>query len=80
MGDSGGRSRQHRTGQGAKRRNTPRERSLIDPPWDPDPEPTRYQLTRRGQRAFSASAYLSILAVVALVSWLLGLWFGVELR
>jgi hypothetical protein len=34
MGDSGGRSRGNRTGEGARRRNTQRERALVDPPWD----------------------------------------------
>lgn len=33
MGDSGGRSRQHRTGEGAVRRNTERERTDVDPAW-----------------------------------------------
>lgn len=34
MGDSGGRSAGNRTGTGAKRRSTPRERAGIDPPQD----------------------------------------------
>jgi hypothetical protein len=34
LGHSGGRSAGHPEGQGAIRRNTPRERALIDPPWD----------------------------------------------
>lgn len=34
LGDSAGRSARHRTGEGARRRNTPRERAQIDPPWD----------------------------------------------
>jgi hypothetical protein len=34
MGDSGGRSAGNRTGDGAKRRATPRERAGIDPPQD----------------------------------------------
>lgn len=33
MGDSAGRSSGNRTGAGARRRNTQRERALIDPPW-----------------------------------------------
>lgn len=40
MGDSGGRSAGNRQGDGAKRRNTPRERADIDPPWDIQPPPT----------------------------------------
>ena len=34
LGHSGGRSAGHPEGQGAVRRNTPRERDLTDPPWD----------------------------------------------
>lgn len=37
MGDSGGRSRGNRDGQGAVRRNTHRERTDVDPVWGDEP-------------------------------------------
>lgn len=45
IGQSGGRSRKANIGDGARRRNTPRERQQIDPPWDK--VVPRYRLTPR---------------------------------
>lgn len=74
MGDSGGRSAGNRTGENARRRNTPRERAQIDPPWD-EVVP-RYRLTPRGERLMNWFAWLSfagmcVLGAIIIVAW----WF-----
>lgn len=64
LGASGGRSRANRTGQGARRRATPRERELVDPPWD-DP----WVVPSRSLKALSwlTLALVTLLLVVAAV-------------
>ena len=73
LGDSGGRSAGNRVGEGARRRNTPRERAQIDPSWDHvvprrDPAYTRYFLT--------ATAWTSLVGFMVLLLFVLGEWFS----
>lgn len=75
MGQSGGRSRRHPEGEGARRRATPRERQGIDPPWD-NVVP-RYRLTVRGQRLEAAFNYFLCFALGAAGGILVAQWFGV---
>lgn len=53
MGQSGGRSRNAKVGEAARRRNTPRERQQIDPPWDE--RVPRYRITPRGVKVREAA-------------------------
>lgn len=74
MGDSGGRSAGNRTGEGAKRRNTQRERAGIDPPWD---EVTpRYQLTPLGETLRDVLLVAACAGLIFLMTLVLGEWFG----
>lgn len=74
MGDSGGRSAGNRMGEGARRRNTPRERAQIDPPWD-NVVP-RYQLTPLGEKVRDVLLLASCAGLVFLMALVLGEWFG----
>lgn len=82
MGNSGGRSAGNRTGDGARRRNTPRERSYIDPPMDQATEiiyreapADGYRLTPRGERAMTAVAVLSSIGMMVLMAFVLYQWW-----
>lgn len=74
MGDSGGRSAGNRIGEGARRRNTPRERAQIDPPWD-EVVP-RYRLTPRGEKVFAIAAWVSWIAWCLLFAVVICAWWG----
>lgn len=77
MGDSGGRSAGNRTGEGARRRNTPRERAQIDPPWDEAvPRYKQGQGTEVGP-IFTIAARVSWIASCVLLAVVLCMWFGV---
>ena len=67
IGDSGGRSAGNRTGDGARRRSTPRERAQIDPPWD---EPSR------GEKWFTVAAWLSLIGFWIIGAVLICVWWG----
>lgn len=76
MGRSAGRSAGNRTGDGAKRRNTQRERDYIDPPFEIQPEQPEspWRLTKRGEEFFAMAAlaawvFLSVLMAVVICSW-----------
>ena len=74
IGDSGGRSRGNRQGEGASRKNTPRERSYIDPVRD-EWEPVR--LTRRAEKMANAFAMLCMVLFGCFTAILLANWFGI---
>lgn len=82
MGSSAGRSAQNRTGRGARRRATPRERAAIDPPLDQiylldeSEGPRTYRLTPRGERVVAFANWVMILAFISLFCFVLGVWFG----
>lgn len=75
LGDSAGRSAGNRTGEGARRRNTQRERAHIDPPWDDTV--VRYQLTERGEKLLTVLSWVAITLSLVTFLAILGLWFGV---
>lgn len=60
MGDSAGRSAGNRMGAGARRRNTPRERALVDPPFEP-------RAAAAAGTKWAAWAILGLLAALVLV-------------
>lgn len=64
LGSSAGRSAKHRTGEGAIRRNTPRERQDIDPPWADDPV---HLYSRRTEGVMAAVASVALGAIMALI-------------
>lgn len=66
MGDSGGRSAGNRTGQGATRRSTPRERAGIDPPQD-ELEPA-FPAAVRAWRAYAITVTALLLLLLALLA------------
>lgn len=79
MGKSAGRSSGNRTGEGARRRNTARERDYIDPPADLVyrlDETPRYRLTPRGEKVLTLATWLTYVGLIALGIFLLGVWFG----
>lgn len=77
MGQSGGRSQGHPVGAEALRKNTPRERQQIDPPWDQ--RVPQYRLTTRGERvrdaAEAAASYLLCFGLGAFGGGIIGFWF-----
>lgn len=78
MGQSAGRSSGNREGRGARRRNTPRERALIDPPWDKDHVVPRYLVEDQAPtepKWFVWLSYASMVGFVVLLVFVLGLWF-----
>lgn len=74
LGESGGRSAGNRTGEGARRRNTPRERAQIDPPWDQ--KVPRFQLTERGERLADFIVWTSWFGFLFIMTLVLGEWWG----
>ena len=78
LGETGGRSRGNRVGQGASRRNTPRERSYVDPVRD-GIETEDLHVGEPLENGLLALAGWT--ALVALVSvWIVFLvWVGVQL-
>lgn len=79
MGNSGGRSRGNRTGQGAERRNTPRERAAIDPVFPEGPPEVRFQKTDEAHWVdvlFGWVAAVSIIFFGVLGAIILAAWFG----
>jgi hypothetical protein len=79
MGKSAGRSARNRTGEGAQRRNTPREREFIDPPFPDGPPAVRFAEPEAVwvDRLFSAVAWVSVIAFGVLGGVILAAWFGV---
>lgn len=74
IGTSGGRSAGHPTGEGARRRNTPRERQLIDPPFDRESDTSFRFLGRYSwEDVIAASSWVIFCVVIGLV---LGKWWG----
>jgi len=75
MGDSAGRSAGNRTGVNALRRNTPRERAGIDPPWD------RVVPRHRDEKDWVdymmiAVGVLSVIFMSVLMTLCVSAWFG----
>lgn len=83
MGQSGGRSRKHRTGHGAAGRATQRERSFVDPPRGSDTEWEKMALEDLPdlKRGISDDIWVSSLILVGGIGLLTGclvfaLWIG----
>lgn len=74
LGTSGGRSANNRTGEGATRRNTPRERTGEEPPWDQ--MVPRYRLTPRGELLANILSYLLLIGLGAFGGLIFAAWFG----
>ena len=70
MGDSAGRSQSHPKGDGARRRNTYRERELIDPPFD---ERDR-QIQGLEKEVRTLRLFLVLMAILLVVGSLLWAW------
>lgn len=66
MGQSGGRSAGHRTGQGAVRRNTHREREYVEPPWEEQPPLPIY--TSRGEKLLALAAYCTLVMIFVILA------------
>jgi len=85
LGRSAGRSAGNRTGEGARRRNTPRERAAVEPPLDQihlldeSEGPRTYRLTPRGERVLVLADVAILLGGLALLVFILGTWFGLWL-
>lgn len=69
LGQSGGRSKGNRLGEGAVRRATPRERDGIDPPGHVEWEHVRAEQEREEHRWVLTSRGEKVMAVVAAGSW-----------
>lgn len=81
LGESAGRSAGNRTGTGANRRNTPRERAGIDPVFPEPPavrfaEEPRYRLTPRGEKILTVVAWGSWLFFCVLFAVVMCAWWG----
>ena len=74
MGKSAGRSSGNRVGEGAERRNTPREREKVDAVREPEFKPV--VLTRRGEALANALAMLSLVFLSALGAIIIAAWWG----
>lgn len=82
LGKSGGRSAGNRTGEGAVRRATPRERDGIDAPGREAPRRTQedsapWIWTPRGERFLSFVAFASLLIFCGLTSIAIAEWLGI---
>jgi hypothetical protein len=78
LGSSAGRSSGNRTGDGARRRNTPRERAQIDPPLDLV-EVFSQDAARRRRRTelwLNGLAVLSVLGFIALLTFIVLTWWS----
>jgi hypothetical protein len=84
MGQSGGRSRENRVGQGADLRATQRERDLVDPPrrtsWDRVDEKGLHDEPFRSSLEL---AWMSVFAFLVLTLWVtgcafLGFWIALK--
>lgn len=65
MGSSAGRSRAHRTGEGARRRYTEREREAVDAPGEALPLPW---MTPRGERMMAGASWATLAAIAVLLA------------
>ena len=64
MGDSAGRSKAHRTGEGAQRRYTERERLNVDPPWLVQPPTVSVPMRRASWVALGAVLFITLGSLV----------------
>lgn len=76
IGESAGRSKGNRTGDGAVRRNTQRERADIDPVFEPEPPHWSEQLTPLGKRMWDLLAIGSFVVMCVMLALILAAWFG----
>lgn len=82
LGSSAGRSSGNRKGDGARRRNTQRERAYIDPPMDlaelaEPPVQSRMKLTPRGHRALDWLAWSVWLVACVMMAIIVCAWWGI---
>lgn len=82
LGESAGRSARNRTGQGAERRNTPRERALIDPVFPEGPPEVRFnrqppsRLTPRGESLLNFFAWSFWIVFCVMFAIVICAWWG----
>lgn len=83
MGQSAGRSRRNRDGEGAVRRAPQRERDAIDPPgyserakWADEEEQRPWVLTRRGEKVMAVVAFGSWVFFCVLLAVVVCAWWG----